>query len=421
MGLSEKKIIQILLVLVSGYFLQYFSHIYLANIISAIDYGDFAVATSMASLFTMLVELGASRVIPKYIPHYQQNGDISYISGLLRGYFIIATLLSITIAIVGSVLGYLDFSIAHKAGTKELHPFIFILWFLPFMASSKIISALLKCFNLDIISELPSRLLLYLLLFLSLCILKSLGSTEMELFSIILFGICNLITLVAYLFLFYYVVPSNYIKVVPQYEWCKWLNTSLPIMFALLIFMNMKQVDIFMIELFAKDEASVGYFSAASQTAQSILVVYTGLTLIYSPVISQAILSDKKNVRKILNKISLFMACFCLPFLLALIFFGKILLGFFGVNYVSVYPTMLLLTLGLTIYTVTASHMIFLQYSGRQNQVLIGQIAALFISIVLNAILIPRFGVFGSALASSCSLILLSIFMFCTSLLSIID
>lgn len=405
----DKESAQIVCIAAIGFVLQYSCNIYLARLISASDYGDFVVAISMLLLLAMLVEIGASKTMPKYIHFYQRDEDIARISGLLRGFFLVTLLFSFLVAVLSNGLAYLDLRITHKAAGTELHPFFLAIWFLPLIALSNILVSSLKCIKPRSNSELP-RASLYGLTLLFLWMFTALGFRSSDWTSIALFGAANILVLAIYLFLVFHYVPRHYIKTRPKYEWREWLTTSLPIMLSAMLFLGTRQASLYMLETFDFNEANVGYFSAASQTAQGLVTIYDTVNLIYGSRIGFAIIQGKETAKKTLQKMTIFMSCFCLFFLLLLAFFGQAILGLFGTEYIQAYPAMIVLAIGASARVVSGGYTTFLQYSGKQNQVLAVQLGILILSIILSTLLIPRFSIMGAAVISTFCFIAMSAF-----------
>jgi len=409
MAKFDKESAQIIFVAAIGFVLQYTCNIYLARLISANDYGDFAVGISVLLLLAMLVDVGATKTIPKYIHSYQRKADIARISGLLRGFTTLAFLFAFLIALLSSGLAYLDLDITYKAGTELLHPLFLAVWLLPLVALSNILASSLKCINPRSNSELP-RASSYGLTLLFLSIFTGLGFQANDWSGMTLFGIANVVILAIYIFLALHYIPRNYINTVPTYEWREWLTTSLPIMVSAMLFLGTRQVSLYMVEALDLNEANVGYFSAASQTAQGLVTIYDTVNLIYGSRIAFSILEGKETTKKTLGKITVFMGAFCLAFLLLLVMFGKAILGLFGPEYIQAYPVMIILTIGASARVMSGGYTTFLQYSGKQNQVLIVQFSILILSIVLGYLFIPRYNMMGAAIASTVCFVSMSVF-----------
>jgi|GEM_PF-2679222 len=410
MAAMDRESVQTVFFAVIGYLFQYSCNIYLARLLLPGDYGDFAVALSMLLLLSTALELGASKTIPKYIHLYKKNEDIPRITGLLRGFLTATLCISALVTFLIAGIAYLDLEIAHKANSEQFHPLILALCFLPFIIPSNILASSLKCINPRVNSELP-RLSLYGLTLLFLWTYTAFGFDGNDWSGTALFGTANLIVLTIYIVLAFRYIPRHYLTITPEYEWREWLPTSVPIMVSSILFVGTRQADLFMVEAFDASEASVGYFAAASQTAQGLITIYITLNLIYGSRIGKSITEGREAIKKTLRNMAGFMGCFCLIFLLCLIFFGKYILGLFGPEYIQAYPTMILLTIAASVRVTSGGYITFLQYYGKQNQVLAVQFGVLLLALVLNSMLIPRYSIFGAAVSSTICFIIMSIFL----------
>ena len=246
-----KQSAQIISIAVTCFVLKYFCYIYLARLLPASDYGDFAVALSMAFLMSVLVDFGASKIVLHYVQLYQKKGDLSHLSGLLRGYILVTLLFSVLIAISGSIIGYIDvymhelhgehghpsiLNIVHKSSSEALHPFILALWFVPFLSIINILASVLKCIHLSVIFELP-RLLDFSLLILFLFLCVSFGFEVTDWTGVALFGVATIIMFLIYVGLAFHYVPLSYVNYTPKYNWREWLMLALPMMVSHLFFL----------------------------------------------------------------------------------------------------------------------------------------------------------------------------------------
>ena len=97
-----------------------------------------------------------------------------------------------------------------------------------------------------------------------------------------------------------------------------------------------------------------------------------------------------------------------MPFFLILSMFSKSILYVFGDEFSSGYLTLIILAF--LYFSRAAMSLVarFLQMRGKQNIDLINAIVLVFVNIVLNIVLIPRFGVAGAALATCISSVLVN-------------
>jgi len=90
--------------------------------------------------------------------------------------------------------------------------------------------------------------------------------------------------------------------------------------------------------------------------------------------------------------------------MLPLVLFGKPLLLLFGEAFVSGYPALLLLLCGVAVNALCGSVGLFLSMTGHHRVVVLVAFCSLSVNLILSPILIPRYGIIGSALATATSL-----------------
>ncbi len=406
----KKEVIQVIFLATANFALQYLSHLYMANLLTPSDYGAFAVSISIITLLSMVVELGASKSLPKYVHLYQKNEDFSHISGLLRMHLKLVIGISFLIIAVGNALTYFQPDLAYKTDNPLYQPLVLILWAIPFITMSNILATLLKCIHLNIIFNLP-RSALFGLVILFLWIGDRAGVKETGVLGAIVFNCAAIFIFFIYICMALHYVPQPYYKSTPQYDWKKWFAMSLPMMASNLLFLGMAQMDLIMVKVLSTDPSNVGYYSAANQTARVIIYFYTTLNLLFIPLISQSMLHGNVAIKKLLLKMSVLMVGICLAFLSIMLFFGKRILISFGDGYTAAYPAMMLLAIGLSVNAIVGGHLTYLQYSIKYKLVLGIQFMTLLFSVLLNAWLIPQFGLLGAGLSSAISLTAMSVIL----------
>ena len=91
-----------------------------------------------------------------------------------------------------------------------------------------------------------------------------------------------------------------------------------------------------------------------------------------------------------------------LPIVVIYLLFPRFLLGIFGAEFVNGWKAFMILTFGALVNVFTGSVGVLLQMTGHQKTVQNILLAVISIQVVLNLILIPRYGVTGAAIATTC-------------------
>jgi len=99
------------------------------------------------------------------------------------------------------------------------------------------------------------------------------------------------------------------------------------------------------------------------------------------------------------------------PLILTAIFYAKFfIITLFGEKYLSGYPALQILLIGVLFYVVASANHNFLAGIGKPKTVTIIILLAAVLNVLLNLLLIPRWGINGAALATTASYFLMLIF-----------
>lgn len=111
-----------------------------------------------------------------------------------------------------------------------------------------------------------------------------------------------------------------------------------------------------------------GTFFSAMRIAQSLNILLIATNVICTPLLSRALaVNDIERAQGVASLTSLLGGAFGGAVYLILIFFGHPILGLFGTNFVSAYPSLLILAFGFTFNTIAGPTGPLLEMSGNQG------------------------------------------------------
>jgi O-antigen/teichoic acid export membrane protein len=163
----------------------------------------------------------------------------------------------------------------------------------------------------------------------------------------------------------------------------------------------MNQIDIILLGQLA-DQRQAALFAASWRLASLVPFALVGLGTMGGPLIAAAYergdLDELQRISRIVSR-----AGFVFALVSALLIFAaaRPLLGLFGREFVAGRDVLPILLLGGIVNAFTGIVAYFLTLTGRERHGLAIFAAALALSILLNLVLIPRFGAVGAAIASS--------------------
>lgn len=163
--------------------------------------------------------------------------------------------------------------------------------------------------------------------------------------------------------------------------------------------------------------AEVGIYQAASQSSTFFAIILTAMNAIFAPMISDLYHKGEHKRLEDLYRVSTKWALYIsLPVLVVILFVPELLMKVvFGQAYAEGALPLLILNLGQLVNVATGAVGFLLIMTGRQKRWLLFTALALVGNILLNLLLIPRYGVVGAAISTSAAVSAL----FLTGLLSV--
>ena len=189
----------------------------------------------------------------------------------------------------------------------------------------------------------------------------------------------------------------------------KILNYSLPIMFTVILGSLLHWMDIMMLGYFTNAE-TVGLYHPAVRTAglqQSILIAFAG---IFAPMFSKYFAqNDSVGMDHIYKLVTRWILTLIVPVLLLLLLFSTKIMLLFGAEFLPSSNVLILLAIGASIFALFGLSGRALVVSGHQIINFYNALIVTSLNIILNIILIPKYGIIGAAIATLASMVILAI------------
>jgi len=192
-------------------------------------------------------------------------------------------------------------------------------------------------------------------------------------------------------------LPKEIFEVEPVYETRTWIVVSIPLMCMSAVSYLFGRIGLIMTGSML-GSAEAGVFSAASQITLTLTFGMTSTNMIAAPMISELYTTDRMDkLQEILRFAVLGLIAFTIPLCAGLILFGKWILGFFGQDFVAGYAALVILAVGQTFNALSGSTGFMMTMTKGQNQAVFIMGLTLLLTIGLNFVLIPLWGVVGAA------------------------
>lgn len=374
-------------------------------------YGLLQVGYSLVSFLITFSLLGFHNGIARFVPYYLARNDKARVKGAIFSALKICIPLSLILA---TAIFFLSKPIAviffHN---EKLVPIFRIFCFmLPLTTVGTLFLYTFTAFQkvkYDILNrEIIERVarLIFTLLFLAI----GLGVFGASLAYIIS---AFIVVIVSFFILEKKIFPIIKTKIKTKYYTKEIFKYSIPLVFGAFLLFIIGWIDTLMLGFF-KTVSDVGIYNVAQPTATLILIVPSALTILFLPIITQ-FYSKRKNeeIKKVYKTVSRWVFFINLPILLIIMFFSPQIINLlFGQEYASAGIPLAILIVGYLFYSLAYTSAGILNMAKKSNLLFFTTLIFATLHVILNLLLIPKYGINGAAISSTLSFILGSIIYF---------
>ncbi len=383
-----------LLIKVAGAGLSYLMFVAFAHLLSAEDYGVFAFSFNLAIVISACAGFGYSTAVMRYWPKYLAQGKPDYAKGVVKMGSIL-TALGILIALGVGLVG------DKIAGAQSARNFLSVSVLAATFCLGDFAAGVLRAQNSVVGSMLPRDVLWRIMAPLAAFAAVWLGYAAGSAMAIYISAAVLSVLIIGQIFLINQGVTKAAGHVIAKSDWSGTKGSLLPLWGASIVFAMIQQMDVVVVG-YLMGGAETGAYFAAQKTATLLSLVLIAGGLVTAP--TMAALYEKKNYAE-LQKLcrQLVMAIAVVTFLgfVFLAFTGNILLSFFNHNFTSAYSILLILALGCMIDAISGPTAYLMQMTSYEKSYLKIMVVCYVLVILLQFVLIPRFGGLGAAFASA--------------------
>lgn len=402
---SLKKIAKgtaiVLLGTILGNIFAFGNKIIIVRYITKSDYGLLSLGLAIFEIILVLVCMGFSEGVTRYISYFQGRKETEKTWGIITSSVKIILLTSLAwISLVYLLLPFLAATFHEPNLSLVLKVFIFAI---PFAGLTELLTAVFRGFDKVGVKVLFGNILLNLfraLMFISV-VLLGLAFTGIVYSYLISFAVVCVI-LIVYAFKH---LPKSIQKTSSTPMGKKLLLFSLPLLGANILAMVMAWTDTLMLGYFKTTEV-VGLYNVALPLARLIPIILASMMFIYTPVVSQLYSKNAiGDIEKTYVSTTKWVFLATTPLLFGLILFPKTAIELsFGMRYVEASIALQLLALGFFVHTILGPNDSTLIAMGKTRFIMLDTLIAASANVALNILLIPLLGLAGAAIASTVSL-----------------
>ena len=413
LGKIASGTIFILIGIFVGYLLSFVARILIVRHLSSGDFGIYSLCFTVTSVCLSLALLGLEIGTARQIAFYRGSGDYGRVRGVISSSIKITLVSSLILLCLLFLLADIVANVIYDVPEMTIPLRIFSVG-IPFIVLMRIILQVYRGFNIvkpyilfeDVIRNIVFILCIGIVLLLNLQLTGVIGA----------FILSAIITFIIVIIYFKKKPPLEYKtnSGSPEHSVLKELLVfSMPLFLVVILRHVTTWTDTLMLGYFVEVE-EVGLYNGALPLAHLLPTFLGAVLFLYVPMTSELYSQGKiDDMTKSYQTISRWLLAVTLPFFLILAFSpGATLKIFFGAEYVVGLNALRVLCIGQLINACAGSVGVILNMTGHERYTVRGVGTAAAMNILLNFVLIPKFGINGAAVATTVSLAMKNMLMF---------
>jgi len=392
---------------ISGAGMKYIVQILFARWMGPAEYGSYIYAFTWAQLLAVFAGLGLTTGVLRFIPEYLATRDWSRLWGVVRR--------SRQLTLIAGLV----FATFSTIAVVQLHPqrihiasLLVGLWLVPLLALLNLQMEMTRGTRRIGLAYMPPLLIYpalsacaaFLVLRVSgtLTGVSALGAVSMALVAVLsiqAFGLKR-------------ALPREADKVTPHYDTSRWLRISSPLLLMGGFLIVLNQADILLMGLL-RGPKDAGIYAAATKTAALVSFILTAFNSITAPMIASLHASDDRtSMQQMVSTATRWTFWPSLIIALGLIFFGGPILNLFGSSFTAGRWPLALLALGQLANASVGPVGYLMSLTGYQDLTARVYGVSALVNVILNAAIIPFWGLAGAALVSMSTMILWNVWLY---------
>ena len=386
---------------------RYLIVIVLIKVLKTTGYGYYTIGLTVISIGLIFAKVGLHYGVFRFIPIYIGQNNIGKIKGVISFSLKFVAISSIAISLLLFYSSEFIAVVLFKKPDLIRYIKLFSLT-IPITALSGIVINVFKGFGViklkvfieDLIVNI-SKIILF-----ALCLYFGFGANGIVL-SYLISAFLGLIIGIYFLLKLFPDLKSKNIK--SEVNKNEILAYSGPLFISSFLAIILNRIDILMLSFYLPAD-QVGIYSIANRLAVLVFFIASSTFAIFSPTIAKYFgVKDRGEIQRLLNYFTRGVLIATIPIFLIITIFNKDVLAVFGEECVTGSPALVILASSFLINSIFGFAGQVLGVVGRSKLILINSIGASILNIVLNVVLIKRYGIVGAAFATGFSIVVVNI------------
>jgi O-antigen/teichoic acid export membrane protein len=393
------KSINVLGLRVAGMLLFFGLTLFLTNNFEASWVGQYDFSRALLIFMGGVCVFGMHQSVIYYAGYLKARNSLAYLKKLYKKMVVIvfAIALIFFLAVLGISPDFID-----RLFEKEVSQLVTYSVFALFFYGITLLNIdVFRAINKIYISEFYRNIMRYAIFFAAIIFLY-LTENPQFLVEVFLLNFAFL-ALLSTAFLMYYFSKVNAKNASEEITYKQIIKRSGPMAISAITYLLMQSVDVILLSKYSSFER-VAFYSVAIKLTTVLSLVLASVNTVYAPSFAEWYsMNDFKSLREGLKRSTRLIFLFTFPVIIIILIFSKMILGFFGPNYVEARWALIVLLIGQAVNAFCGSVGVYMNMTGKQVIFQRILIIAFTINIVLNLILIPKYDLLGAAIATTIS------------------
>jgi O-antigen/teichoic acid export membrane protein len=389
-----------------GAVLRFLNGILLTNLLGVGEYGLYTTAFIHVEALGIVVSLGLHTATARFLPGYIATGNLAEARGLL-GFGLKYTVIAALIAVAISTL---FIAMLLEQGDPLRAPLLLAILVITAPGSLlRLRQGTLQGFSRVIQAQVLEGVVRPLTSCVVLAGVWFVRGTMLDASQAILLSCIALLVALAVGELLVRRCRQSLERRKPVRESKRWLSSAAPLLgVAVLVFIN-SRIDLFVISYLMTTDA-VGIFSVVDRVTQILALAIGAFAIAYAPRVGELhARNELPSLQLQLTSLARTASLIVLPLTLVLLVAGQPILKLFGTSFEEGLPALRILVLGQIVNVACGAVAMVLTMTGHEKTALRGVAAGFVINLVLDLLLIPRFGLSGAAAATAASVVFVNV------------
>lgn len=389
--------------------LAYLSQILLARWMSGAEYGLFVYVWTWVVLIGSMLDFGLSVSAQKLIPEYRGNGEHALLRGFLTGSRLMVFGASSAMALVFAGIVYL---LTPSLEANLPTPLYIGCLILPAFVVANMQDGIARSHDWMRLGLMPQFIVRQTLIIAFTAGMVALGLHLGATAATLASAAAVWIAMIGQMIVLNRRLRGSMAPGPRAYEIPSWLRLSLPIMMVEGFFLLLSHIDILVLQHYRSAE-EVGIYFAVVKTLALVSFIHYAMSATTAHRFTEYYTSgDTARLSAYVAHAIKWTFWPSLAATLALLAFGEPLLWLFGPQFTAGYGIMFVAAIGLIARAAIGPVERLLNMSGNQNTCALAYASAFVVNIALCVMLVPRYGGYGAAAATSAALVFESIVLF---------